>query len=424
MGKLPDITAPQFDWGVENCLDKYFVRLKNTLYCLECGHSWNNSTHLVTSIAGVTCPECGKELKQCTSYQRHYREAAYFAVLTTIEDFQVVRMVFVEKNNKKRRAPKVITSEVMQHWIGIDGKMVHASRGINGLGSIYFDNWAFGTDIEIKGTHSTNSSARFSLKPYKVYPEKKILKVIRRNGFKGAFHEFAPHTLFSLILTDTYAETLLKSGQISLLRHCGNYTYESRRLINNWSSVKICIRNGYKVKDASSWFDYLNLLHFFGKDLHNPKYVCPADFSKAHSKLVAKKRDYDKKIEIKELRAKSEKQQEKYFKARSKFFGLNFTDGHISIKVLESVEEFMIEGETLKHCVFTNKYFERNESLIMSARIEDKPVETIEVNLNSLTVSQARGMNNKPTKYHNEIVSLITSNLPKVQKIITKSVSL
>jgi len=77
------------------------------------------------------------------------------------------------------------------------------------------------------------------------------------------------------LLSDSRAETLLKAGQTDLLRYFTNGNFS--KIDDYFSSVKICIRNFYIVKDASLWRDYIDLLRSFWKDLHNAKYVCPAD---------------------------------------------------------------------------------------------------------------------------------------------------
>ena len=51
------------------------------------------------------------------------------------------------------------------------------------------------------------------------------------------------------------------------------------------------------------------------------------------------------------------------------------------MKVLESVQEYLEEGKALHHCVFTNEYYLKEQSLILSARIDGKRIETIEVSL-------------------------------------------
>ena len=79
-------------------------------------------------------------------------------------------------------------------------------------------------------------------------------------------------------------------------------------------------------------------------------------------------------------------------------------------KVLESVQEYLEEGKALHHCVFTNEYYLKKQSLILSARIDGKRIETIEVNLDTLKVVQSRGVCNQNTEYHDQIVSLVNAN--------------
>ena len=102
---------------------------------------------------------------------------------------------------------------------------------------------------------------------------------------------------------------------------------------------------------------------------------------------------------------------EKRFKElKSKFFGICFTDGTIQVHVLESVQEHLEEGVSMHHCVFSNAYYLKEDSLILSATIEGKRIETIEVSLQTLEVVQSRGVCNKNTAYHEQIVSLVNAN--------------
>ena len=65
-------------------------------------------------------------------------------------------------------------------------------------------------------------------------------------------------------------ETLLKAKRYDLLSHWYSLRY---KVSSYWPSIKICLRNKYKIKDASMWFDYLDLLARYHKDLHNA-YLC------------------------------------------------------------------------------------------------------------------------------------------------------
>ncbi|MBV5348864.1 PcfJ domain-containing protein [bacterium] len=343
-----------------------------------------------------------------------YKEAEYYGILTTKGGFQVIRMFYVIKYMQKFRHPEYSAHEVIQHWIDPSGKDTVMSKNVQGL-SYYYDQWIFDSELAVR-PKSYESCPRYNLEPYKIYPERRILPEIKRNGFKGHFHDLTPHHMFSTILSEPYAETLLKAGQISLFQQMSKYPNPIK---DHWTSVKICIRNGYVVKDAQTWLDHINTLDHFGRDLRSPKYVCPDNLLLDHDRLVHKKREQDRKIELEERRKRIAIEQLAYAKQKRKFFGLQFTDGEIQVRTLESVEEFMIEGDEHKHCVFTNKYYEKAGSLIMSARIQDKRIETIEVDLKRLEVVQVRGKGNKGTEYHKRIVDLVKANIPQIAQRLT-----
>lgn len=396
--------------SIENFIN-YVAKSRKTLFCLECSHSWKETDAgilLLKMDKNCICPSCQRTLKYAEDMKGIFRDSAYYAIVTTQDDMQVVRMFFVAKDMKKGLLPDVWISEVMQHWIDSYGKVTTMSKTVQGL-SRYYDQWIFQGNLEVR-LHSYKSTLRYSIEPYKIYPNMKILPIIRRNGYRGHFYGFIPWNLFSLILKSPAAETLLKSKQIAMLQHFE----KSIHMQGNWPSIRICIRNGYIIKDASMWEDYISLLRFFRRDLHNPKYVCPANLRKAHDRLVRKKRDLDRKQKIAEMRKRLDKEQVAYANSKSKFFGLVFTRGNIQIKTIESVEEIMIEGDILNHCVFTNAYHKKADSLIMSARIKNEPVETIELSLKHLQVLQARGINNKHSRYHKQIIGIVNNNIPQI----------
>ena len=59
---------------------------------------------------------------------------------------------------------------------------------------------------------------------------------------------------------------------------------------------------------------------------------------------------------------------------------------------------------------YRNVLYVRENSLILSATIEGRRIETIEVNLDTLKVVQSRGVCNKNTEYHEQIVNLVNAN--------------
>ncbi|SBW05631.1 Cas9 inhibitor AcrIIA9 family protein [uncultured Dysgonomonas sp.] len=56
------------------------------------------------------------------------------------------------------------------------------------------------------------------------------------------------------------------------------------------------------------------------------------------------------------------------------------------------------------------------DSLIFSARIRGKRIETVEVSLKQLKVVQCRGLQNSNTEYHDRIISLVTKNMHLIKE--------
>lgn len=240
-----------------------------------------------------------------------------------------------------------------------------------------------------------------------IYPKFKVTDTLRRNGFKDDFHGIAPTILIPSILSDSRAETLLKAGRAEYLKYFLN---NLRTFDACWQSYKVATRNGYDIEDISIWCDYVDMLRRLGKDIHSPKYVCPTDLHREHDLRQNEFRKQREKEEKEKRRKKAMEDEKRFHELKSKFFGIRFTDGTIQVHVLESVQEHLEEGVAMHHCVFDNAYYLRENSLILSATIEGRRIETIEVNLDTLKVVQSRGVCNKNTEYHEQIVNLVNAN--------------
>ena len=198
------------------------------------------------------------------------------------------------------------------------------------------------------------------------------------------------------------------------------YFAETPRILDDyWPSIRIVTRSGYEIADVGMWCDYIDLLRFFNKDLRNAKYVCPVDLKAEHDRYVELKREYYRKQREQERIREAMRHEQEYRKSKRRFFGLDLTDGKIHVRVLESIEQFRQEGEAMHHCVFTNEYYRRDDSLILSATIDGQRLETIEVSLSRLEVAQSRGVCNKDSPYHKQIIKLVQRNMPLIEKRMT-----
>lgn len=411
---LRPATEKQINWGLQNCFEPTGFLTKHKAFCLECGHQWKQEATLVATIGGCTCPSCDRNLKMKQTRDRTFGAVSYYAIATTIKGFQVVRMFYLTKNCKVGGLPEIGAVEVMQHWIAPNGKYCFYAKMVNTMGYGAYDRWIWSSKIELRNHDNWGATLRGSIIPEKVYPRIRVLPELTRNGFKGNCFDLSPFELFQRLLTDSKAETLLKANQISMLKYYFN-NYTTQNVVDtNWKSIKICIRNGYTITKATTWIDYIELLSYFRKDLLSSHYVCPVDLKGSHDKLVKKKRDIERRARIQEMREKLKTSQISYQQQKGKFFGMMFDNGKITVKVLESTREIMEEGDELLHCVFTNAYYNKQDSLLLSARIDDKPIETIEVSLSNLKILQARGYDNLPTEHHSEIIDLVNRNMKMI----------
>lgn len=184
-----------------------------------------------------------------------------------------------------------------------------------------------------------------------VYPRMKVIPQLKRNGFNGDFYGISPVILFKALLSNPKMEILIKEGKIEELKYFISNPLNADEL---WASYLIARRHRYNINNIGMWCDYLRMLLNLSQDIRNPKNICPDDFIEAHDKAsrrIEAKREKEfaerqqryevERREREQQRLLQEKQREENFIAlKSKFFGLVISDNEISIKVLESIEEY------------------------------------------------------------------------------------
>ena len=425
---LRPISPKQTEWAYTNCVEHIAYRAKSGMItCPDCGHSWKSGDGtLCDTLEGCICPHCGAELKVQDTRRRTQKGVRYFCILTTCRGYQIIRVAQAHYSSKKGEPMKFNCTEVVQRWISPDGKVTDMAL-LRTFPSYYCDQWSLYSDMEVRHYNSLYDDV---CKWSEVYPLIRTIPQLRRNGFKGDFYGISPVLLFKRLLSDTRIETLMKSGEIEDMKYFILNPHNAEML---WASYLIARRHHYKINSLELWCDYLQMLNNLGQDIRNPKNICPADFIDAHDRAM-------RRIEAKRMKERTEnerrweaerrdreqrklleeKQREDDFKAmKSKFFGLVISDNEITVKVLESIEEYYEEGKAQNICVFGAGYYTKADSLVLSARIGDRIIETVEVDLQTLRVVQCHGKNNKNTAYHDRIVDLVNSNARLIRERMT-----
>lgn len=403
---IPSISESEKLWAYKECLEHKAYANKTSVFCLDCGETFTK--HTIKRKRAV-CPNCNTKLKVEDTRNRTDKQRVFFSTAAVVQEFQVIRNFELIAYYKKGKPVKYFLHEILQSWVGPNDKttMVGKLHTTSGWSDSWSGDWAIRVE---KGWYN-----KYIIDPYKYHPKAEFKQEYSKY-WKGHNIDQLNFTELSKRIPDNpKLETLLKCNQKQLLfRGFSN----SGEINMRWPSIKICIRNKYKVKDASMWMDYLDLLQYFNKDLRNSKYVCPKSLKMAHDKLVNKKRVIQQKQKLERKRKQVKEAQEKYVKQKQMFFGLKFKANNITVQVIDNVQKFMEEGDALKHCLFTNEYYNKKDSLILSAKKEGTPIETVEISLSKMKILQSRGLGNKASKHNTEIVSLVNNNMHKINSII------
>lgn len=415
--RLQPIKDKAVEWAFRHTLNHYAFRSpKGLTTCLDCGHKWHE-----TGDKKCLCPKCGAELEISDTLRRKAMEKTYCSVLEIQDGMQILRTFHLTAKYHKSKAAEICIREIVRHWLDENGKS--AVTGLCRTVGYYLDCFAR-SEIELR----QDSDVYQHIANFNLYPEYDLIPQLRRNGLNDNFYDIAPQKLMKTLLYDSRMETLLKMGQIRDLKYFIDNEY---RLNECWAAYKIATRNKYRISDIRLWADYVSMLLLCGKDIRNAYYVCPKNLRNEHDKYQKKiqairQREWEKQQQEWLIRdqkrreaemQKAIKQEQEFKEMKGKYFGLQFTDGLIVVSVLDSIEAHYEEGKAMHHCVGSSNYCLNPQSLIMSARIDGKRVETVELSLSSFEILQSRGVCNQTTEYHDQIIALVRKNVNQVRRL-------
>lgn len=400
LNQYNNLDAQMKVYAEHNVIEKKGFATKSRVVCMQCGEKFPSD---IVRRKRVICPHCLSYLKVEQSRKTTDRQEFYTAYAQVVEEFQVIRYFVNYCYFGVGKKARTNTWEVLQLWVRESGKYETYGKlhTLNG----WSDAWSGVMEIR---------KERGYYKKYDIYtehfhPESRFKQMYAMHGINKNLAGLTFLEAARVVPHSPHLETLLKAKQYALLEGLHN-----RSVDRYWPAIKICIRNKYKIKDAGTWIDYIDLLNYFRKDIRNAHYVCPRDLKKAHDRLVAKESAVQRKLEIERKKCRVANYEQWFAELKSHLTGIKFQDNELLIKTLDSVQEYLEEGDKLKHCVYTNEYFLRPDTLCLSARINNEPIETIEIELKTLKVRQCQGLNNTNSKHHNKILSLVKRNIPVI----------
>ena len=428
---------------------------KGEMWCTHCGERFAESRKDGKTI----CPHCGHELTISDKRKTTFSETEYIMETDVQNGWQVVK-IYLAMHDAKLNGhcySKVVWDAESGHYVKRenDGKAwfrvvkvfdryfnptshhdVVMSCGIRMFSNYCSLPYAIHNEFEIRTTHKNPYSYHqtnwydqwFN---FRKYPHGRLHPMFARMGIapylaKSA-DNYADFIDICKRISGRYAsvlETIFKWGDEEIINaYIGNRESD---INEHWRSLCIARKHGYKFGKKNSltlWLDYLRDLKYLGKDLRNPSVICPQNLHKAHE-LTMKMAQNKREREMAESRARTQMEQmQKDTKARDEFFAriakwldMVIENEHLRITALPTPESIIEEGKAMHHCV--GGYWNRPMSLILSAKdMNGKRVETIEISLKDYTIVQVYGFGNKPTEYHNEIISMLKDNANYIKGI-------
>jgi DNA-directed RNA polymerase subunit RPC12/RpoP len=413
---------------------KHYVRIplnykERGVWCTNCGGRIDFNPDLLVNIYNtneppvLTCPHCGEKITRCRTIQRgigHYLHRDYNIALKVEAHgpWQVLRYYYVEYEAIMGGEPKMGKPiEIVRRWYNIEhgGKPVVWSTGR--VGSWYGCGFALDSELSLKHEDHHGGAYGYNNIHYRVceddvVPGAQWHRGLRRDGFKGASTKRLlglPAFDIPVVFSCPQLVTLYKSHKWVLLRYYGaEASADLSKIKEDWPSIRVALRHGYRITDPGLWHDYLGQLRELGEDTLSPHWICPVNLPLAHDltnsriQRLRKAKDAER---DKQLAAAAE---EKYARKIAPFRDLRFSAAGVVIAVIPSVEDVRQEGEHMHHCVFSMKYYDKKTSLLLSARDTDgHRLETIEFNLSSGKVEQSRAVQNGISPKHNQILAMM-----------------
>ena len=388
-------------------------------------------------------------IKTCVNEQDAYRSHSRiskgsFYLVCSFKGWQILRYFQVSaKFRYHKLTGNVIFNECMQQWLH-NGDYVFLSK--QRFYSFYADRFCRFTPLEVR-----NQTRWSYLGDPRLLGWDGVYYATIQKKFKYAIRDFSKKIdfddIFRSVNAHSFNETLMRSD-IEAWKKCRYHkAIYNADLVG---AVKIAIRHGCaSLIHDSLWWDMLEAIRYLKKDLRNPSIICPVNLKEAHDlwltkaqsrkdkmadKMTKLRKIQEEKRELaymEEQAKREEKNKQKakalasiYIAKRKQFFDMDISDGEIHIKVLRSVEEFYEEGKEMHHCVFANAYYDLNNRpncLILSAKVNDIRMETLEVDIDSYSIIQCHGKYNQNSSLHEEIIKLVERNMWQIKSRATQN---
>lgn len=369
----------------------------------------------VVELSATLQPLRDKDKKSMVNdYHKFYdaRGLAYYLLMERCGEFQVIRYFYLK--TIRRRSNDYRFFEFAQIWMNESHRVVLARQRWFSV-----DSWRENTEMSIKhwfyDKYDYSYLGGVDRIGWSGVIIRSLIPELRRRGLRTSTHGISPYKICFALLHDNRIETLFKLKQYLLV---GYYCWNECSLSEErWQSIRVALRHGYhweNKQELKDWLDMLHDLESLGLDTRNPHYICPANLHDAHQHWTEVRNKMRERERAEMERKRAEKVFNEFRAKRECFDDMLITDGEICISIIPTPQAMIEEGKAMHHCV--GNYINKWNSLILSAKIDGKRIETIEVDLTTFEIEQSRGVCNKSTEYHDRIVKLMEDNMGEIKR--------
>ena len=395
------------------CEHVAFQNKEHTLICGDCGEVIENIKPDKNGL--VKCPHCGKKLKPMDNRKWSYRQTYYVMAIDYSKGFQVLRYYLLSTYFRKRKPVYLSPMEVFRVFINENGKRAVCAKLRAFM--TYRDEWRYGSDIELRPVNNKHwEYTPYDIRAYANVRARRLSPKAKLVGIDVNDLDFPSVETICKIFKDNRFETIWKAGMHELA-----YRLSEKEMDAMWPALKICMRNHYMPSHVSDYIDYIRQLIQLGKDIRNAHYACPDNLEEAHAKTNNAIRKIMEKKRYEQEKERIAQAEEEYAKWVLPFLALDVKSRKFNITVLPNVKAFFEEGQAMHHCVYSNRYYEKENTLILSCRDkQDNRLATIEIGLPKCEIRQIRAKCNHVPAQYDSIVRVLTRQRKQIQQLSQK----
>lgn len=362
----------------------------------------------VVKLSKTLCPRVRELKKAMKELQKDGCGKYYHVIAETKGDYQVFRFFLVHIHKRKAST----SWETQQLWYGHGREILIGRARTMGW---YYDSYLKSSDLELRHNYRNysyncaNMMPIYSINCVSLHPSwneeelqyvTDLQSISKRQLLRG--------------MTE-YMETLYQQHFDVFWRLC--HKLQIGEICRYQNEIKVALRHHFKFVNPVMWLDTMKMAEHFGIETRNPFYCAPKNLEVLHNSLLRRIQKEKKKQE----REKLAKYEEEYYERIKPYLDLMLKSANVVIVPLSSVKEVYDEACIMHHCVYECNYWRKADTLLLSAQVNGKHIETIEFNLKSFKVEQARGLQNRSTEYHEEILQLMDSGKNEIKSLKRKA---